>query len=214
VCIRHSLCSSLKRLRTHPLILLLTFPHQHAAPSISLTTLSHTCLAIEAGIFHNNSIVIHRRSSRNPNAVEPKTLFLKIDPEQVDGRQSSAAGAPLPPPAAVEAGGGSSGKQKPVSCADLPLKFLLDDGTRKKYTFDSPTRTWNGNLWGMQKKDGGPDMAFWSNFCAHLRPNLGDSYKIQRNQDTIVWNGVRWILQGEPKFLRFVLLPVDKVRCL
>ena len=115
-------------------------------------------------------------------------------------------------------------KQKQVSCGDqsivptdLPLKFLLEDGTRKKYTFDSPTRTWNGNLCGMRKKDGGPDMTFWSNFCAHLRPKFGDSYKIKsqsKNQDRIVWNGVCWRLQGEPKFLRFVLLPVDKVRCL
>jgi len=98
-----------------------------------------------------------------------------------------------------------------VASSRIPLKFLLNTGTRKKYTFDSPTRTWNGNLWGTQKKGGGPDMASLSNFCAYLRPNCGDSYEIQwesGNPGRIVWNGVCWRLVGEPKFcnLFFCLL--------
>jgi hypothetical protein len=97
-----------------------------------------------------------------------------------------------------------------VARSMIPLKFLLTNGTREKYTFDSPTRTWNGNLWGTRKKDGGPDMASRSNFCAYLKPKCGDSYEveIESERNIIVWNGVCWRLEGEPKLcnLFFCLL--------
>ena len=99
-----------------------------------------------------------------------------------------------------------------VAKSTIPLKFLLNKGTREKHTFDSPTRTWNGNLWGKRTKGGAPNMANKSNFCAYLMPKHGDSYEIQSRSGSpnrkIVWNGVCWRLEGEPKFhnLFFCLL--------
>jgi hypothetical protein len=113
---------------------------------------------------------------------------------------SEQSGGGISPHQSLRLRWGPSGKQKQVSSGDqsilpldLPLKFLLNNGTREKYTFDSPTRTWNGNLWGKRKIDGGPDLRSPSNYSSWLRPQVGEETTAENGQ-TIIWNGCCWRL--------------------
>jgi hypothetical protein len=86
----------------------------------------------------------------------------------------------------------------PSVTAVLPLKFLLSNRTMNNFTFDSPTRTWNGYLFGTRNNDGTPSMSTKSNYTPVLRPKHGEKLECESpTSQTIEWsdsyNG--WILR-------------------
>jgi hypothetical protein len=159
----------------------------------------------------NTPIVIHRRSSRIPILQLPATwtqangaragggkprLSGVLADEQSSNRVSSTPG-PIDQPSLGIAQAISS---QNAASSMIPLKFLLTPSAREAHTFDSPTRVWNGNLWGPKNKTGTPNMARRSNYSPRLRPNNGDKYicTISENESqTIVWDGSRncWRLE-------------------